>query len=64
MNGRMDMNIVIRSIVLTPSGNDWKASIGSGGAITALSESDDEYEEMLLKAQACERIRRDLGSHC
>ena len=52
LNGRMDMNIVIRSIVLTPCGNDWKVSIGAGGAITALSESDDEYEEMLLKAQA------------
>jgi para-aminobenzoate synthetase len=52
LNGRMDMNIVIRSIVLTPSGNNWKVSIGAGGAITALSESDDEYEEMLLKAQA------------
>ncbi|KAI2511412.1 chorismate binding enzyme [Fragilaria crotonensis] len=61
LNGRMDMNIVIRSIVVTPltdgggDGDDddgWKVSIGAGGAITALSESDDEYEEMLLKARA------------
>jgi anthranilate/para-aminobenzoate synthase component I len=50
----MDMNIVIRSIVVTPlTGDDgWNVSIGAGGAITALSESDDEYEEMLLKARA------------
>lgn len=31
---------------------DWKVNIGAGGAITALSSSDDEYEEMLLKARA------------
>ena len=52
LNGRMDMNIVIRSAVLTPDNNNWKVSIGAGGAITALSESDDEYDEMLLKARA------------
>jgi para-aminobenzoate synthetase len=62
LNGCMDMNIVIRSAVLTPDmtrmtaqGDDkhvWNVSIGAGGAITALSESDDEYEEMLLKARA------------
>ena len=32
----------------------WKVSVGAGGAITALSESTDEYEEMLLKA-SCQR---------
>lgn len=54
LNGCMDMNIVIRSAVAIPSqqGNGWKISIGAGGAITALSESNDEYEEMLLKASA------------
>ena len=58
LNGCMDMNIVIRSAVLTPMSSDdenveaWKVSIGCGGAITALSNSDDEYEEMLLKSKA------------
>ena len=52
LNGSMDMNIVIRSAVLTPEQDGWRVSIGAGGAITALSESDDEYEEMLLKARA------------
>jgi len=54
LNGRMDMNIIIRSAVLTPTAGDeeFHVSIGAGGAITALSESDDEYEEMLLKARA------------
>ncbi|KAL7535762.1 hypothetical protein ACHAXR_006712 [Thalassiosira sp. AJA248-18] len=65
LNGCMDMNIVIRSAVLTPSNNHdddneetietWKASIGCGGAITALSNSDDEYEEMLLKSRVVRR---------
>lgn len=58
LNGAMDMNIIIRTAVVTPCdpvGNNtisWNVSIGAGGAITALSESDDEFEEMLLKAYA------------
>ncbi len=67
VNGCMDMNIIIRSAVITPSrikddfdGDDasrravdgWKVSIGAGGAITALSEAQDEYDEMQLKANA------------
>jgi para-aminobenzoate synthetase len=57
LNGCMDMNIIIRSAVLTPIPNtddsmqSWKASIGCGGAITALSDSNDEYDEMLLKSR-------------
>ena len=54
VNGCMDMNIIIRSAVIVPSQEQtgWKVSIGAGGAITALSESSDEYEEMILKATA------------
>jgi len=71
LNGCMDMNIIIRTAVVTPAdanGDDkdnnnerndgqkdptsWNVSIGCGGAITALSESEDEYDEMLLKARA------------
>jgi len=62
VNGCMDMNIVIRTAILKQSragrngsiGNvdRWDITIGAGGAITALSESEDEYEEMLLKASA------------
>ena len=65
LNGCMDMNIIIRTAVLTPEWstqevssrnrqqNDmWKVSIGAGGAITALSQAHDEYNEMKLKASA------------
>jgi len=57
LNGCMDMNIVIRSAILTPvktqdsTSESWKASIGCGGAVTHLSDPDDEYEEMILKSQ-------------
>merc|ERR1740124_624267 len=51
-NGQMDMNIIIRSAICTSVKDGWNVRIGAGGAITALSESEDEYEEMLLKARA------------
>ena len=62
LNGSMDLNIIIRTAVVTP-GNDetiedgntdtvWDVAIGAGGAITAMSESDDEFDEMILKSRA------------
>jgi para-aminobenzoate synthetase len=50
LDGSMDMNIVIRSAIVTREDDAWHVSIGAGGAITALSDSDDEYGEMMLKA--------------
>jgi para-aminobenzoate synthetase len=47
LNGTADLSIVIRTLVATASG----ATIGSGGAIVMLSDAEDEYDEMLLKAQ-------------
>jgi para-aminobenzoate synthetase len=53
LNGSMDMNIIIRTALVEPLENGGrKVSIGAGGAITALSDVTDEYEEMLLKASA------------
>ena len=48
VNGTADLNIVIRTIVV--SGN--QLSIGVGGAVIALSDAADEFEETMLKAKA------------
>jgi anthranilate synthase component 1 len=48
LDGRIDLAMVIRSIVISPGG----ATIGSGGGITALSDPDEELAEVKLKAAA------------
>jgi para-aminobenzoate synthetase len=46
--GAVDLNIVIRTIVL----DDEETSIGMGGAIVMQSDAEEEYEETILKARA------------
>ena len=48
LDGRIDLAMVIRSIVISPAG----ATIGTGGGITALSEPLEELAEVKLKAAA------------
>jgi para-aminobenzoate synthetase len=60
VNGCMDMNIIIRSAVVIQDGeNRQRIKIGAGGAITALSEPKDEYDEMLLKSGAVVQAVQD-----
>lgn len=46
VNGTADLNIVIRTAVIS----DGKLSVGAGGAITVASKPEDEYAEMRTKA--------------
>jgi para-aminobenzoate synthetase len=77
LNGCMDMNIIIRTAVVTPEIRDaliddnnvgssneqeWNVRIGAGGAITALSDNEDEYDEMLLKASAVVAAVEEWGA--
>jgi anthranilate synthase component 1 len=52
LDGRIDLAMVIRSIVLTPDG----ATVGAGGGITALSDPDEELAEVKLKAAVLLRV--------
>jgi para-aminobenzoate synthetase len=48
LSGAMDLNIVIRTLVA--SGD--QVSFGVGGAIVALSDPEEEYEETVVKSRA------------
>jgi para-aminobenzoate synthetase len=59
LGGATDLNIVIRTIVIDGE----TATIGAGGAIVMQSDPDDEYQEMLLKAEVLMRaIARNAGA--
>jgi para-aminobenzoate synthetase len=48
LGGTADLNIVIRTLVSTPE----ETSLGVGGAVIALSDPAEEFEETLVKARA------------
>ena len=51
LNAATDLAVVIRTLVVNPDGDGARTlSLGVGGAITADSVADDEYEEIRAKA--------------
>jgi para-aminobenzoate synthetase len=48
VDGSVDLSIVIRTIVMRPG----DTTIGAGGAIVMQSDPEEEFDEILLKAQA------------
>ena len=52
LDGRIDLSMVIRSIVIDAEGS----TVGTGGGITALSDPQEELEEVHLKAEALLRV--------
>ncbi len=52
LNGSVDLSIVIRTIVVSPSG----VSVGAGGAIVALSDPQAELDEMILKSKMAIKV--------
>jgi para-aminobenzoate synthetase len=57
LNGSADLSIVIRTLVATERG----CTIGCGGAIVMLSNAEEEYEEMLLKARPLANALAAMG---
>lgn len=51
VDGRTDMSVIIRTAIIRGS----QISIGGGGAITCLSNKEDEWKEMKLKIESVQK---------
>ncbi len=57
VDGCVDLNIVIRTAVITPN----KLSVGIGGAIIALSDPEEEFQEILLKLELLKKALNQVA---
>ncbi|KAI7903741.1 ADC synthase [Cokeromyces recurvatus] len=64
-NGNADFNVVIRTAVASMKSNDSiKISVGGGGAITYLSNPEQEWKETLLKTKSvAPSIKEYIDNH-
>jgi len=56
INGCADLNIVIRTAVFS----EGRVQVGMGGAVTLLSDAEDEYAEAILKGDVVLNALRAL----
>jgi para-aminobenzoate synthetase len=49
-DGRADLSVVIRSLVATPQGEQWRYEWGTGGGVTVQSDLREEWAETCWKA--------------
>ena len=56
LDGAVDLAMAIRTIVMRPGAGE--ISFGVGGAVVALSDADDEFDEAMLKGRALARAIR------
>ncbi|MFD4182147.1 aminodeoxychorismate synthase component I [Rhodococcus sp. NPDC058514] len=59
LTGTADFSIVIRTLVATAE----EVTFGAGGAIMAMSDPDDEYEETMVKAVTMKRCLSTAADH-
>ncbi|KAI8977481.1 ADC synthase [Mycotypha africana] len=52
LNGSMDFNVVIRTAVVVDRKEGIEVSVGGGGAVTFLSDPEQEWKEALLKTMS------------
>jgi len=57
-DGRADLGVVIRTLVATRSGAEWRYEYGTGGGITVRSDAASEYAETRWKAERLLRAVR------
>ena len=51
-DGSADLNVVIRTAVLSGLNSKPRLDVAAGGALTALSDTEEEWNEVVLKAKA------------